>query len=424
LNILVVHQYYLAPGEPGGSRFNEFAQLWKKSGHDVSVIAGTMNYATGQSNQSGRRWITHRDEDGIRVTRCHVSATYKQSYAGRMWAFFGFTLLASWEALRISRPDVIVATSPPLTAAIPGFIAARVRLRPVPWVFEIRDLWPESAITTGVLSERGLLTRVLYQLERFACQHADRVNVLTPAFAEDLRKRGLVENEQLVFVPNGVDIDAFRPIPRDDHVRREFGWGQRFVALYAGAHGRANALVQLLDAAEHLRTRPDILIASVGDGPERGVLETEVRVRKLSNVQFMGPLPKTRMPAVIAAADVGLAVLQDNPTFRTVYPNKVFDYMACGRATVLAIDGVARRLVCDEARAGVFAEPENGRAIADAITMLADFPEEARLLGNNGREWVLANGARSALAEKYLHVLTSMSANRTKVTAPVPARPI
>jgi glycosyltransferase involved in cell wall biosynthesis len=417
VKILVVHQYYLAPGEPGGSRFNEFANMWTSAGHDVSVIAGTLNYATGRSSEQNGSWVSKRDEEGVSVWRCHVPATYNRSYLGRMWAFLAFTLSASWAALRVPRPDVVIATSPPLTASIPGFIAARLRLRPVPWVFEIRDLWPESAITTGVIGRRSILARLLYSLERFACRNADAVNVLTPAFADDLKERRLVDEDRLLFVPNGADVDAFKPAPRDNDARREFCWGDRFVALYAGAHGRANALHQLLDAAEHLRPRTDVIIATVGDGPELVRLRADAKARNLTNLHFIGAVAKGRMPAVIAAADAGLAVLQNNPTFRTVYPNKLFDYMACERPTILAIDGVARRLACDEANAAVFVEPESGRAIADAIVHLADSPDRARTLGRNGRAWVVANAARTALAARYLKALASLI-NRSLTTAP------
>src|SRR5207244_4718391 len=140
---------------------------------------------------------------------------------------------------------------------------------------------------------------------------------------------------------------------------------------------------------EALGDRGDIVIVLVGDGQQRAALEAEARRRRLANVVFCGPQPKERMAECVNAADVCLAVLQNNPTFRTVYPNKVFDYMACARPTVLAIDGVARRLICDEAGAGLFAEPENGRAIADAIARLADCPAEASALGRSGREWVV-----------------------------------
>src|SRR5690606_35387985 len=134
------------------------------------------------------------------------------------------------------------------------------------------------------------------------------------------------------------DLDLFAPGPREGATREALGWGDRFVVLYAGAHGRANALHQLLDAAERLRDRPDVLIATVGDGPERAALEQDARRRGLDNVAFCGAQPKERMPELINACDVGAAVLQDNPTFRTVYPNKVFDYMACERPTLIAID--------------------------------------------------------------------------------------
>jgi glycosyltransferase involved in cell wall biosynthesis len=306
---------------------------------------------------------------------------------------------------------VVIATSPPLTTAIPGFVAARLRLRQAPLVFEVRDLWPESAITTGVIRAGGVLARLLYALERFACKHADAVTVLTPAFADDLQTRGLVTADRILFVPNGADVDAFTPAPRDNPVRRELGWGSRFVALYAGAHGRANALHQLIDAARHLSGRPDVLIATVGDGPERARLEAEAHSQQLDNIQFLGPMAKERMPYVISAADAGLAVLQNNPTFKTVYPNKVFDYMACERPTVLAIDGAARRLACDEANAAIFAEPENGRAIAAAIEQLADSSEYARTLARNGRAWVVANAARPVLAQRYLHALRALSSS-------------
>jgi glycosyltransferase involved in cell wall biosynthesis len=411
VRILVLHQFYLQPGDPGGSRFNEFCRFWAEAGHDVTVVAGSLNYATGRVPERYRgRWNTAEQDGKVRVWRCYVPESYGKSYQGRMWAFFAFTLSAATAALRSERPDVIIATSPPLVAVLPGWLAAarhRARL-----VFEMRDLWPESAVTTGVLREKAPLTRLLYGLERWGCRVADRINVLTPAFKDDLVRRGLAPAEKIVFVPNGADLEMFTPGPRDNEVRREQGWGDRFVVMYAGAHGRANALGQLLDAAEELRDRPDILIASVGDGPERARLEQAARERGLHNLVFCGPQPKARMPAFVRACDVGAAVLQDNPTFRTVYPNKVFDYMACERPTLLAIDGAARQLVCEEAKAGIFVPPENGALLAGAIRRLADDPERCRDMGRRGREWVVANAGREALAARYLGILEGLAASR------------
>lgn len=414
MRILVIHQYYLLPGESGGSRFNEFCRLWAEAGHEVSVVAGTFHHRLGATAEPYRgRWVTREQDGPVTVYRAHVPASYMKSYYHRMWSFFGFTLSSISALFRAKRPDVIIATSPPLITAITGWFAARVRWMRTPWVFEIRDLWPESAVTTGVLSKTSPLTKILYWLERRACRSANRINVLTPAFRTSLVERKLATGDKIVFVPNGADVEHFKPASRDNDARRRFNWGDRTVFMYAGAHGRANAVGQLIDAAELLRDRPDILIASVGYGPDREALEQTARDRKLDNIMFIGPQPKEAMPEIVAACDVGVAVLQRNPTFHTVYPNKVFDYMACARPTLLAIDGVARQLVCDDAKAGVFAEPEDAAAIAAQIRLLADDAGLRRRLGENGRQWVLANATRESLAARYLSVLESI-ARRTK----------
>jgi glycosyltransferase involved in cell wall biosynthesis len=409
MKILVVHQYYLMPGQFGGSRFNEMARFWAAQGHDVTVIAGTIDHGSGKTPKRYlRRWVTKEQDGAVTVYRCYVPGTYGTGYLGRMWGFLGFTLSSATAALCIRRPDVVIATSPPLITAIPGWIAAHCSFRTAPWIFEIRDLWPESAITTGVIGAKSLVAKILFQLERRSCRSATKINVLTPAFQEDIEKRRLATAEKIVFVPNGADTETFRPESRDNAVRRELGWGERFVAIYAGAHGRANAVHQLINAAEELRHRPDILIACFGDGTERAQVTKEAARRGLENIRFYGPRPKNEMPEIVSAGDAGIAVLQNNPTFRTVYPNKVFDYMSCARPVVVAIDGIARKLVCDQANAGIFAEPENGRAIADAIEQLACSRAKCAEFGRNGRQWVLANASRDSLAARYLLIMSEL----------------
>ena len=410
MKILVLHQYYLMPGEGGGSRFNEMARAWIEEGHSVTVIAGNVQYTTGVKPAKYRwRWITKELDGGVTVWRCHVSRLYRRGSLGRAWAFLTFILSTCTAVLITQRPDVIVATSPPLFIAIPAWIAARMRRKPVPWVFEVRDLWPESMVTMQVLHSDSFAIRGLCALERAACRKSDLINVLTPAFRESILRRGLARESKIVCIPNGADLHRFKPGPRENAVRREYGWGDRTVVMYAGVHGPANALTQLLDAAEFLRDRLDIVIVCVGDGPEREALERRARANGLSNIMFCGPQPKERMPEFVNAADIGAAVLQNNPTFRTVYPNKVFDYMACSRPVLIAIDGIARTLVCDEARAGVFAEPENGASIAGAIRLLADSPEKCREMGANGRRWVTENASREVLAQRYLAVLSQLA---------------
>jgi len=420
MRIVVFHQHYLAPGQGGGSRFNEFARLWAEAGHEVIVLAGSVNYS-GNTGSHVHPWKLYQEEapsvPGVRVWRCWVPDTYKGNYLQRALAFLGYMFSAAWASMFLPRPDVVVATSPPLVAVMPAWIAARVRpgRRSCPWVFEIRDLWPESAITTGVIRKNSILARLLYAMESFAARRADCINVLTPAFREDLVKRELAPSEKIVFVPNGADIDAFRPNPPDNELREEMGWGGRHVILYAGAHGRANALDQLVATAELLRHRRDILIACVGDGPDRARLTSEASTRGLTNLLFHGPQPKERMPSIVNACTAGAAVLQNNPTFLGVYPNKVFDYMACAKPVLLAIDGVARDLVCRQADAGVFAVPESAASLAGRIIDLVDHPAERARLGSNGYHWVRANASRDQLADRYLRILTELAAPQPTV---------
>jgi glycosyltransferase involved in cell wall biosynthesis len=411
LHILVFHQYYLGPGEPGGSRFNEFARMWSAAGHKVTIVAGTLNYTTGQAASKYRgRWNVRESDGDVVVWRCHVPATYAKGYAGRMWAFFGFTLSALTAAFRAARPDVVIASSPPLITAIPAYAAAK-RFS-VPWLFEIRDLWPESVVEMGAIRRGSLLARLLFALEKWAYRAAARVNVLTPAFRDNILKRRIIPEEKLVFIPNGADVRLFFPGSRDNAVRRELGWGDRTVVLYTGAHGRTNRLGQLIDTARMLSSRPDILIACVGDGPDRVELQARAEREGLRNIRFYGPQPKEAMPDFVNAADIGAAVLGDDPIFHLVYPNKVFDYMACERPTLLAIDGVARNLVCDQAQAGVFVQPENAADIARGIERLADDAALRAELGRNGRQWVLTHATRDALSKRYLEVLSNLLTKR------------
>lgn len=411
MKIAIFHQHYLGQEQGGGSRFNSMARFWKEKGHQVTVLAGSVTYAgkTGETLQPWKLFRREAGDGGVEVLRCWVPDTYSRSYFQRAISFLGYTVSASLACLFLARPDVIIATSPPLVAVVPAWMASRARWKRVPWVFEIRDLWPESAITTGILAPHSTMARLLYWMEKASARCADVINVLTPAFREDLIRRRLAEPEKIVFVPNAADLDLFQPGPQDEDLCAEMGWQGKKVFLYAGAHGRANALHQLIGAANLLRHRKDILIACVGDGPERSRLMASAKDSRLENIVFHGPQPKSRMPALIRASVAGLAVLQNNPTFRTVYPNKVFDYMACAKPTILGIDGIARQLVCEQAEAGVFAVPEDPAAIAARIEELAERPDECARLGENGVEWVRTNADREALASKYLDVLAGLT---------------
>jgi glycosyltransferase involved in cell wall biosynthesis len=414
MKIVVIHQYFLRPEQGGGSRFNEMTRFWVEQGHEVTVIAGQVHYATGEKPEKYRgKTVVEEWQDGVRVLRAYTPSTFHQSIIGRMWAFGGFGAGASLALMtHVDEADVVLATSPSLLVLVPGLIGKW--LRGWPLIFEVRDLWPESAVATGVLSESSPVTQFAYWLEKTGYEAAEKINVLTPAFRKNIVERGLADPEKITFIPNGADIEMFTPGPRDEEIRERYGWGDKFVVLYAGAHGIANHLWQLIDAAEILRDRgrDDIVLASVGDGPQKPELVAETKRRGLTNMNWLDSVSKSEMPRLLRAADVGAAVLKRVETFKTVYPNKIFDYMACARPTLLAIDGVAREVIEEQAQSGVFVEPERPEELANTAEWMANHPEELQQMGARGRRFVEENFARPKLAARYLEVMNEVVNDR------------
>ena len=408
MKILIVHQYFLGKEDAGGSRWNQFAKYFAEAGHEVTILAGMVHYASGKKpdRYMGRYIVREEEQPGVTVYRCHVSESYNKSFFGRAWGYFSFAVSSTLAGIfRAGRPDVMIATSPPLTVETTMRWLSRLHRRPT--VFEVRDLWPESAIDTGVLAP-GKLANLLYRMEAKAYRKAKWVNVLTPAFEQALIERKGVEPQKISMIPNGADLDIMTPGPRDNAVRKDLGLGDRFVVSYFGAHGRANCLGQLIDAAALLKGQaPDVRIMLVGDGMEKPQLQADAKERGLDNVIFVDSVPKDQVSDYINASDVCTAVLMRNDTFKTVYPNKVFDYMCCNRPILIGIDGVARKLV-EDASAGVFVEPQNPQAFVDALLKLRDDPQARQRMGEAGRAYAAEHYSREGMAQKYLSVLDNL----------------
>ncbi len=410
MKILVVHQYFLGQGDAGGSRWNQFAKYWAAAGHQVTILAGTVRYNSGEKPAEYRgRFVVREDvEPGVTVFRCYVSESYNRSFLGRAWAYLSFAVSATYAGLlKADRSDVMIATSPPLTVAMTmNWLKFWNRC---PTVFEVRDLWPESALDTGVI-QPGFLANRLFRLEKKAYRRADWINVLTPAFERALIEKKGIDRRKISMLPNGADLDIMVPGEKNNHVRRALGLEGKFVVSYFGAHGRANRLGQLLDVAEKLQnTEPDVRIMLVGDGMEKPQLVENARSRGLNNVVFVDSVPKSTVCDYINASDVCTAVLMRNDTFKTVYPNKVFDYMSCRRPIVIAIDGVARQLV-EDAGAGYYAEPENPDAFVAAVLKLKSDREACSRIGDSGYRYAAEYFSREAVAKQYLAILEKLVA--------------
>ena len=374
MHILLIHQAYAGPQDPGGTRHHELASYLAARGHRTTIIASEVSYLTGARVAAG----TTEDTPGIRVIRLPGSDLHR-SFAARGTSFARFSAGALRAALRIPDVDVVWGTTPPLPQLLPAWLAS---LRaPGGLVVEERDLWPEFAIGMGVLKD-GAVSDAALAFKRWVYRRARRVVINSPGFLPFLRGYGVPE-DKIQVIPNGVDPLPFDPEARGAEQRRAWGAGERFVVLYAGALGPANALEVVLEAAVTLRATRALFVL-VGDGKARADLEHRAAELALDNVLFVPAQPKERVPGLIAAADACLASLRDIPLFRTTYPNKVFDYMAGGRPVLLQIDGVIRDVV-EQAGAGLFAAPGDARALAAAVRQMMDQPEAAREMGRRGR---------------------------------------
>ncbi len=409
MKILLIHQYFLEADDAGGSRFNEMVRQWVDLGHNVTVLAGMM-HANGKEKRKEYKgkFFYEKYHGEVRVVRCHVSESYNKGFVGRLWGYFSFVFSSIWAGLfkTRGRPDLILVTSPPLFVGITAYFLSLIKR--VPFVFEVRDLWPESAIDTGVVSNKWVI-KFAYWFERFIYKKARMINVLTPAFQKSLIEKKNVPKDKIIFIPNAADFSIADKVIDSNFDRREFrkkhGLFGKFVITYVGAHGVANHLIQVIETAEIVREREKVLFLLIGSGMEKEMLIKEVKKRDLQNIRFVDPVPKTEVFKYILASDFGMSVLKKVDTFKTIYSNKTFDYMACKRPVFMVIDGVSRELI-EQAKCGIYVEPENPQDWAAKIDYsLALSQQELNDMGSNGYRYAKRHFDRSLLAVEYVGYL-------------------
>ena len=404
VHILLIHQAFVALDEPGGTRHHELARYFAEQGHRVTIIASPISYLTGKSRQPKIPWV-EKQADGALITilRAYTYPALHRSFAHRLVSFFSFMVSSFLIGRRVKQVDLVWGTSPPI---FQGFTAwALARLKHKPFLFEVRDLWPAFAVAVGVL-RNPILVKLSEWLERFLYRRADQVIVNSPGYVQHVQARGARHVE---LVPNGTDTVMFNPQVDAKPFRQVHGLEGKFVALYAGAHGMSNDLGVILEAANRLRNRKDIILVLLGDGKDKPALQARASQASLDNLLFMAPIPKVEMPLALAAANACIAILKPVEMYRTTYPNKVFDYMAAGKPVILAIEGAIREVI-EQAQAGIPIPPGDPGSMAGAILRLADDPGLASLMGHNGRLYVEAHFDRAALAAKMLEIMLGMVA--------------
>jgi len=380
------------------SRTFEHAKRWVAAGARVTVVTCFPNFPAGKIFPGYRNRFYQREVmDGIEVVRVWSYVTANEGFIKRTLDYLSFLPPAVIASLFISRPNVVVATSPQFFCAVAGFFVSRLKRRP--FVFELRDLWPDSIVAVGAMKESFPL-KMLRRLEYYLYRKATRIVSLTHSFKTVLTNNG-IPADKIVVVPNGADLDAYQPGERPDALATKIGIENKFVAAYVGTIGMAHGLETLLKTAAQLRHRSDIAFVLVGPGAQKDELEQLAKEQKLDNIFFVGPVTKTEVKAYWRLADVALVLLKDVPLFQHVIPSKMFEAMSTEKPIILGVRGESQGIL-EKSRAGIVIPPEDDVALSEAILKLADDREMRETMGKAGRQFVTTHFDRDQLAKEML----------------------
>ena len=398
------------------------SRLWVEDGHEVTVLTGFPNHPTGvvplEYRRKFRRLVARETYHGVNVVRTWLLPLPNRKPYERMLNYSSFCISSAFAGMFLRKPEVVIATSPQLLVGLSGWWLAR--LNGVPFVFEVRDLWPESLAAVGVGNEQSVLHSGLAKIAGFLYRNCDRLVVVTSAFKDYLIRHWRVPEEKIFVVENGVDTSLFNRFTSNVALRSELDVDEKFVVSYIGTIGAAHGLETLLEAASRMREQmSEVLFLIVGEGAEKEGMMSLARTRGLSNVRFVDQQPRETIPAYIAASDACLVLLKKAELFKTVLPTKMLEFMSCARPVILGVDGHARK-VMEQADAGIFITPEDPTALVDAVMKLASDPDRREAMGGNGRQYVLRYFSRRDSAKTYLDVLQELlgtSARRATAAA-------
>jgi glycosyltransferase involved in cell wall biosynthesis len=385
----------------------ELARALQQRGHEVTVVTAFPHYPSGDL-YAGYRLALWRWEErgGVSVLRTFIYPYHGSRSSLRMLNYLSWMVSSIQAAWLTPRCDVIYVWHPPLTVGVSAWILSK--LKRVPFVYDVQDLWPESALASGLMKP-GRLVDALYALARWVYRRAPRILVVSPGAAEHLRQSG-VPSAKMTVAPHWVDTRDFeRPIERD--VRDEFGWGGRFVIMFAGNLGMVQGLETVIEAAAILQpSAARVLFVLVGDGAARAVLEKRVADRALTNVVFAGRHPAPDMPAFFGAADALLVHLRKSEIADHAIPTKILSYMAAARPIICGTGGAAAEVI-NAAGAGIVTEPGDAGALAAAVEQLASLSgPERESLGRSGRAYLHEHFDKDRVIDGYERVLLEVAA--------------
>ncbi len=406
MHVLFIHQAFALPSEPGGTRHYELMKRCAKEGHEFSIVRSNLNYKTGRKTKA-QELGEEKEFENLRIIKAFTPSFIHQSFFWRLVAYLVFMFSSLSNTFRVRSVDVVMGTSPPIFQAITAWISSI--LHRSPFLLEIRDLWPDFPVELGVL-QNPIIIGLGRFLERFLYRRADHIIVNSPAYKDSITKKGIAA-DKISVVPNGVDVNMFDPNDKGEEIQQSLKLADKFIVTYAGALGEANDIPTIIRAAEHLKDHSEIHFLLVGDGKKRGDIESLVKKFELENVTLYGSVPKNEIPKLLAASDALVATLKNVKSFRKVYPNKIFDYMAAGRPIVSSIDGVIREVV-EDSDGGIFVPPGKSAQLAEVIKELYNDPERRFEMGRSAREHVEENFHRDIQADQLTKVIENFGENQ------------
>jgi glycosyltransferase involved in cell wall biosynthesis len=413
MRIAFLCQYF--PPEMGApsARTYEHARHWAALGHEVTVVTGLPNHPTGVIRPEYRGyWVKRERVEGIDLLRAWIYVAPNKGFGRRVLNFLSFFVSSLvCGMLMVRRPDVVVGTSPQFFCAAAAYLLSRVKR--APFVFEVRDIWPQSAVELGAIRRRYLI-RALEMIELHLYHRAALIVPVAESTRAYLLDKGIAP-EKIHIIPNGIDARYLESATATaESVRKELGLEGKFIVSYIGTHGMSHALEVALRAAEALSEDPAVHFLFVGEGAEKDNLEQLAENLKLKNVTFLAEQPRDRLLAFYRASDAGLVPLRRLPIFKKVLPSKLFELMGASCPVICSVEGEAAELV-NRAGAGLCIEPENIGQLVEAIKRLRAEPELARRLGASGAQFVKTHYLRSALAEQYLEALKTVGSGQWAV---------
>ncbi|GJM26711.1 MAG: glycosyltransferase WbuB [Phycisphaerae bacterium] len=409
MHILYIHQYFATPNGNTGTRSYEFAKRWVQAGHKVTMLTSLAQLTPDDLSEVRIKRINRFDVDGISVIALNVPYTQLMGVVRRLWAFLMFMMLASWCALRCRRINVMFVTSTPLTVGVPALVVHW--LRRIPFVFEVRDVWPAVPIALGYIKNRFSIW-LLKRFERMIYRNASAIIALSPG-AADLIRKDMPRNKTVEVIPNCADLEFFSPENDGAVIRRDRGWDGSFVCIHTGTMGAVNGLDIIVRAAQRFQAHPKLRFVLVGEGRVKDHLRQEQQRFDLGNLEVLDGVPKRELSGILAAGDLGLMTVAPIPVLEQNSANKFFDYLSAGKPILLNYGGWQRELL-EQVDAGRGCTMGDENAFFDRIGELEADSNACQRMGRNARLTAEQQFSRDRLANEALECAERAAISRTK----------